>query len=158
MAEEKQREQNRLRQQRHRDRKRGIVPDASDYEMPRTQSERLEAYSKVVTEQIRKELGRLGKNDDYILRGIAHTVVCLENKWTQTVQNPEGVLTGGYFPDAIASEAIQHLHHSHLAESPAFMELYKRFLLAVVTFCDKADQRYIAAEYASEIKAEIATQ
>lgn len=158
MNTEEQRRKNRDRQQRFRDKKKSPIPDAWDYEMPRAQLEQLNAYSKSVLAQITAELGKLGKNDDYIVRGAACTVLALENKWTQAVQNPEGILAGNFFPDAIASEAIQHLRNSRLLESPAFTELYKRFLQAVATFCDNTDVRFIDPGFASEIKAEITTQ
>jgi hypothetical protein len=158
MSIEEQRRKNRERQQRFRDKKNKPIPDAWDYEMPRAQSEQLSNYSKSVLAQITTELGKLGKNDDYILNGIACTNLALEKGWAQAVHNPEGILSGGYFPDAIASEAIQHLRNSRLLESPAFVELYKRFLQAVAAFCDDTDVRFIDPDFALEIKAEIATQ
>ena len=155
MTTQKQREMNRERQQRFREKRRGTL-DASDYKMPDVQSERLKQYSNGVLEHIRAELGGFVRNDDYIIRGVACTVLALENKWTQAVLNPEGILAGNFFPDAIASEAIGHLRTSRLAESPVFTELYKRFIQAVAVFCDTEDERYIDPRYAAEVKAELA--
>jgi hypothetical protein len=155
MSIEKQRKQNRERQQRFRDKRRGTL-DESDYKMPDVQSERLRQYSDNALEQMRAELGGFVRNDDYIIRGVACVVLALENKWTQAVLNPEGILAGNFFPDAIASEAIEHLRNSRLLESPAFKELYKRFIQAVAVFCDTEDERYVDPRYAAEVKAELA--
>jgi len=153
-TKEEQRRQSRERQQRFRDKKR--IPDFWDYEMPVAQVQALDAYAKEVSEKVGLDLGRLGKNDDFILDGVARVTLALESNWTQLVQNPTGILAGGYFADAHASEAIRHVRQSRLLDSLTFAELHRRFLEAVVRFFDKADEHYMTREYIVEAKQELA--
>jgi len=156
MSTEHQRKLNRERQQKFRDKKSNPIPNAWDYEMPAARVRELDAYAKEVSEKIGLELEALGNNDKYILDGVARSILAIEKNWTQLVQNPQGILAGGYFPDALASHAIKHVLKSRLQESPSFAELYRRFLQVVVRFFDKTDERYLTPEYIVEANQELA--
>ena len=124
--------------------------------MPAARVQALDAYAKEVSEKIGLELGALGNNDKYVLDGVARSTLAIEKNWTQLVQNPQGILAGGYFPDALALEAIRHVRQTRLLQSSSFVELYRRFLQAVVRFFDKTDERYQTPEYIAAAERELA--
>jgi hypothetical protein len=161
---ERKREQAAQRQQKFRDKKRNPIPDAWDYQQPEAQSEQLGKYSNEIARQISLELYpvspekpwplNLKDGDRFIVDGIATVTLAIENNWGQHVNNPCGILTGSFFPDALASEAIKHvLSDPLLLKSPTFVELYKRFIKTVAAFCDK--EKWMTLEYVKEIKQEL---
>ena len=135
-----------------------IIPNARDYRMPEEQQNKLGQHTHIVTKTVAAELGveKLSDPDQYIAAGVASVVFGLENQVTQIVYQPNGMLVGGWFPDAAASEAIEHVHRfPSLLQSTTFTDLYSKFLQAVVKW-SKKHEHYSTPEFIQEIQAEIA--
>src|SRR6267378_2317856 len=134
-----------------------IIPNARDYRMPEEQQNKLGQHTHIVTKTVAAELGveKLSDPDQYITAGVASVVFGLENQVTQIVYQPNGMLVGGWFPDAAASEAIEHVHRfPSLLQSTTFTDLYSKFLQAVVKWSKKNEQ-CSTHEFIQEIQAEI---
>src|SRR6267142_4784220 len=135
-----------------------IIPNARDYRMPEEQQNKLGQHTHIVTKTVAAELGveKLSDPDQYITAGVASVVFGLENQVTQIVYQPNGMLVGGWFPDAAASEAIERVHRfPSLLQSTTFAALYNRFLQAVVKW-SKKHEHYSTPEFIQEVEAEIA--
>jgi len=135
-----------------------IIPNARDYRMPEEQQNKLGQHTHIVTKTVAAELGveKLSDPDQYIAAGVASVVFGLENQVTQIVYQPNGMLVGGWFPDAAASEAIEHVHRfPSLLQSRAFADLYSKFLQAVVKW-SKKHEHYSTPEFIQEVQAELA--
>ena len=163
MSPKQKREYNRLAKQRQRakaraDRTLRIIPNARDYAMPESQKQELSQRCETIKNTVAAELGveKLSYQEEYIVDAVASVLFGLENNITQIVQNPSGMLVGGWFPDSAASQAIEHVHgFPHLFGSATFVDLYRKFLHAVAEWSKKNEQ-YSISEFIQEIKAEIA--
>jgi len=153
--EAKKRERDRDRQEKEK----SAIPNARDYTMPEVQQNALRKHAQDVAKTITADLGlqKLPRQDGYIVDGVACVLFGLETGITQKVYEPFGMLVGGYyFPDAIASETIEHIYRfPHLLQSATFADLYDRFLQAVVRWSKKADD-YATPEFVQDVKAELA--
>ncbi len=148
----------RQRQKQKEERLRSVIPNAWDYAMPDQQQERLDEYTLGVTKTIAAELGlkKLSEKDLYIVDGVASVLFGLETGITQVVNDPEGILVGGHFPDAAASETIEHVHRfPQILQSATFSDLYVKFLHQVVKWA-KRNELYADREHIRELKQEIA--
>lgn len=148
----------RSRAKERQEKERLAIPNARDYVMPEQQQKKLTEYSDQVAKTIQTDLGleELARPDAYIVDAVACVTLGLENNFPQIVNNPEGMLVGGWFPDAAASETIEHVHRfPDLLNSPTFTELYKKFLQAVAKWA-KRNEQYADREYIQELKQEIA--
>ncbi len=133
-----------------------MIPNLRDYMMPEPQQKKLTEYSRGVEETIQAELGELSGQDTYIINGVADVAFGLENHVVQEVQNPSGILVGGHFCDAIASEAIEHVtRFPRLLQSIVFADLYTKFLNSVAKWTKKNEQ-YSDTEFVKDISREIA--
>src|SRR6266403_26740 len=113
------------------ERLRSMVPLARDYVMPEQQQSELSQYSQDITKAVQADLNleKLSGTDEYIVDAVACVLFGLENNFTQIVYEPFGMLVGGWFPDAAASEAIEHVHRfPSLLQSTPFTDLYSKFL------------------------------
>jgi hypothetical protein len=152
---------NAKRQQRTKEeaeRMRSMIPLARDYKLPESQQTKLDQYSRDVAKTIAADLGleELPGPDMYIVDAVACTLFGLENNISQIVNEPSGIVVGGWFPDAAASEAIEHVHRvPRLLQSAVFADLYSRFLQAVVKWAKRSEQ-YATPEFIQELKREIA--
>ena len=153
------RKYNREAKKRERDRDRqDKEKSASLYELPEAQQKALRKHAQDTANTITADFGleKLPRPDGYIVDGVASVLCGLEKNFTQKVHNPPGILVGGYFPDAMASEAIEHVHRfPHLLNSVTFATLYDKFLQAVVKWSKKADD-YATPEFVQDVKAELA--
>jgi len=135
-----------------------VIPNARDYTMPEEQQKKLNQHSHAVTKTVAADLGleKLPGPDLYIVEAVACVLFGLENNFTQIVHAPFGMLVGGWFPDAAASEAIEHVHRfPSLLQSTTFADLYNKFLQAVVKWSKKNEQ-CSTPEFIQEVQAEIA--
>jgi hypothetical protein len=126
--------------------------------MPESQKQELSQHCEAIMNTVAAELGveKLSYQDEYIVDAVASVLFSLENNITQIVQNPSGMLVGGWFPDSAASQAIQHVHRfPHLLGSATFVDLNRKFLHAVAEWSKKNEQ-YSTPEFIQEIKAKIA--
>ena len=163
MNEEQRREYNRESKKRQRDRQRQekeklTIPNARDYVMPEPQEKELCQHSHAVAKIVAADLGleKLSGPDGYIVDAVACVLFGLENNFTQIVYQPNGMLVGGWFPDAAASEAIERVHRfPSLLQSTTFADLYRNFLHEVVKWSKKNEQ-CSTHEFIQEIQAEIA--
>jgi hypothetical protein len=157
------REYDRLAKQKSRakaklERERLAIPNAHDYVLPDQHKKRLEEYSQELQKAIAADLGvkELAEPDEYIVAAVVCVSFGLENSICQVVYDPEGVLVGGWFPDAAASEAIEHVHRFPLLlSSTVFADLYNRFLKAVLNWSKKNEQ-YSTREFIRDLTAELA--
>ncbi len=162
MNEEQRREYNRESKKRQREKQRQekeklTIPNARDYVMPEPQEKELSQHSHAVAKIVAADLGleKLSGPDGYIVDAVACVLFGLENNFTQIVYEPFGMLVGGWFPDAAASEAIEHVHRfPSLLQSTTFAALYNRFLQAVVKW-SKKHEHYSTPEFIQEVEAEI---
>src|SRR6266436_9032449 len=94
------------------ERMRSMVPLARHYKIPEEQQKELSQHSHTVTKTVTVDLGleKLPGPDEYIVDAVACVLCGLENNFTQIVHDPFGMLVGGWFPDAAASEAIERVH------------------------------------------------
>ena len=140
------------------ERLRSMVPLARNYKIPEEQQKKLSQRSRTVAKIVAADLGleKLSGPDGYIVDAVACVLFGLENNFTQIVYQPNGMLVGGWFPDAAASEAIEHVHrHPSLLQSTTFADLYRKFLDAVVKWSKKNEQ-CSTPEFIQEVQAEIA--
>jgi len=140
------------------ERMRSMVPLARNYKIPEEQQKELSQHSHAVTKTVAADLGleKLPGPDLYIVEAVACVLFGLENNFTQIVHAPFGMLVGGWFPDAAASEAIEHVHRfPSLLQSTTFADLYNKFLQAVVKWSKKNEQ-CSTPEFIQEVQAEIA--
>src|SRR5467141_4885851 len=140
------------------ERLRSMVPLARNYKIPEEQQKKLSQRSRTVAKIVAADLGleKLSGPDGYIVDAVACVLFGLENNFTQIVYEPFGMLVGGWFPDAAASEAIEHVHRfPSLLQSTTFADLYSKFLQAVVKW-SKKHEHYSTPEFIQEVKAEIA--
>ena len=139
------------------ERMRSMVPLARNYKIPEEQQKKLSQYSQDITKAVQADLNleKLSGTDEYIVDAVACVLFGLENNFTQIVYEPFGMLVGGWFPDAAASEAIEHVHRfPSLLQSRAFADLYSKFLQAVVKW-SKKHEHYSTPEFIQEVQAEI---
>ena len=69
-----------------------------------------------------------------------------------------GMLVGGWFPDATASEAIKHVNRfPSLLRSSTFVDLYWKLLHAVVKW-SKDNIQYTSPELIQEVEVEVAIE
>src|SRR6267378_1647317 len=163
MNEEQRREYNRESKKRQRERQNQekeklTIPNARDYVMPEPQQKELSQHSDAVAKIVAADLGleKLSGPDGYIVDAVACVLFGLEHQFTQIVHDPCGMLVGGWFPDAAASEAIEHVHRfPSLLQSTTFADLYNKFLQAVVKW-SKKNEHYSTPEFIQEVQAEIA--
>jgi hypothetical protein len=163
MNPEQRREYNRnaKRQQRAKEeaeRMRSMVPLARDYMMPESQQKKLTEYSHGLQKTIAADLNleTLPGPDMYIVDAVASVLFGLENSVTQIVNDPVGVIVCGWFPDAAASEAIEHVHRfPKILQSTTFSDLYNKFLHQVARWIKK-NEKYSSPEFVRDIKAGIA--
>ena len=163
MNEEQRREYNRIAKQRQRDRQkqekeRLNIPNARDYVMPEHQQKQLNEYTRSVMTAIATDLNleKLTDPDEYIITGVSCVLFGIKHQFTQVVDDPSGMLVGGWFPDATASEAIKHVHRfPSLLGSSTFADLYWKFLHTVVKW-SKENEQYVTPEFIQEVEAEIA--
>jgi hypothetical protein len=135
-----------------------IIPKCSQYVMPESQRKKLDTNLERVMTLIQAELPQLSEQDLEIIDGMSAVVTGIENGYSQNVFEPEGVLIGGHFCDAMASSCIEHVHRYSqlLEESKTFSELYKkRFLPLVSKWCRK-NMRQVAPEFMRDIEQELA--
>src|SRR6266436_3265302 len=140
------------------ERMRSMVPLARNYKIPEEQQKELSQHSHAVTKTVAADLGleKLPGPDAYVIDAVACVLFGLENNLTQIVYEPSGMLVGDWFPDAAASEAIEHVHRfPSLLQSRTFADLYSKFLQAVVKW-SKKHEHYSTPEFIQELKAEIA--
>jgi hypothetical protein len=146
------------REQRSRERAKAvaaIVPKANKYILPEAQRMKLEKQLAQVMSAIQNELKELTPQDVFIIEQVSDVVVGIEQGFSQAVHEPEGILIGGHFPDAVASEAIEHTHRfPQVFESKAFSDLYRKFISAVAKWSKKNSQ-FVAPEFASDICREL---
>jgi hypothetical protein len=161
MSPEKRREYNRnaKRQQRAKEkaeRMRSMIPLARDYVMSEPEQKQLTEYSDQVAKTIQAELDELSEKDVYIITGVTSVLFGLENALTQIVNDPVGIIVGGWFPDAAAAEAIEHVHRfPRLVQSTVFTDLYIKFLNEVAKWI-KRNEEYSSPEFVQDVKSEIA--
>jgi len=137
--EAKQRQRDRQRQEREA----LAITNANDYVMPEAEQRKLTQHCDQVTKTIAADLGlaNLPEPDQYIVAAVSSVVFGLENQITKIVYDPYGMLVSGWFPDAAASEAIEHVHRfPTLFSSRNFTELYNKFLHAVVRWATRNEQ------------------
>src|SRR6267378_8711670 len=135
-----------------------MIPLARDYVMPEQQQSELSQYSRDITKAVQAELNleKLPGTDEYIVDAVACVLFGLEHQFTQIVHAPFGMVVGGWFPDAAASEAIEHVHRfPSLLQSTTFTDLYSKFLQAVVKW-SKKHEHYSTPEFIQEVQAELA--
>jgi hypothetical protein len=162
MNEEEKRKYDREAKQRSRAKQRAehmrnMIPLARNYVMPDEQETKLAEYALNVTKRVRADLGmeKISEQDSYIVDAVACVLLGLENNFTQIVHAPFGMVVGGWFPDAAASEAIEHVHRfPSLLQSTTFADLYRNFLHAVVKW-SKQHEHYSTPEFIQEVQAEI---
>lgn len=131
-----------------------IIPSAYHFEMPEEQVKALREYVESISETIKAEGSVLDPYDEFILRNLCRVLHGFDKEWIQKVTDPDGVLIGGCFPDAVASEVIQHFHREgQLTKSETFLELYKKFIHRVGQYYRHAPA---TDDYIRNIKAEIA--
>jgi hypothetical protein len=138
------------------DRLASIIPKARQYVMPDAQRKKLEINAAQIMSAIKIELPQLSERDLEIIDGVSAVVTGFENSYSQNVHEPEGVLIGGHFCDAMASSCIEYVHRHPrlLEESKTFSELYKKqFLPLVSKWCRK--NITAAPEYVLEINQEL---
>ena len=160
MTPEQLREYNRESKKRQRGREkqekeRLAIPDASDFKLPDYQVKALRKHARDLTRTIRQDIP-VTKQDEYIVDGVACVLFGLEKDFTQEIHKPFGMLVGGYFPDAMASEAIAHVHRfPGLLQSTTFAAQYSKFLQEVVEWSRKT-RSYSTPEFIQDVKAELA--
>src|SRR6267378_4187660 len=140
------------------ERLRSMVPLARNYKIPEEQQKKLSQHSRDITKAVQADLNleKLPGTDEYIVGAVACVLFGLEHQFTQIVHDPCGMLVGGWFPDAAASEAIEHVHRfPSLLQSTTFADLYSKFLQAVVKWSKKNEQ-CSTPEFIQEVQAEIA--
>jgi hypothetical protein len=132
------------------------IPDASDYILPEAHAKRLAKHAAEILTKVQSELtDRLTMQDMFIVETVAETMLGLEQNWSRKVQNPNGVLIGGHFCDAIGSAAVEHTHRfPRLLGSATFSQTYQKFLPAVVAWSDK-HRDYVSADLMADIHAAI---
>src|SRR5882762_1350407 len=86
------------------ERLRSMVPLARDYVMPEEQQKKLSQYSQGIQKAVQADLKSLSCMDEYIVEAVACVLYGLQHQFTQIVHGPSGMLVGGWFPDAAASE------------------------------------------------------
>ena len=135
-----------------------MIPLARNYKLPEEQQKKLSQYSRDITKAVQAELNleKLLGTDEYIVDAVACVLLGLENNFTQTVSQPDGMLIGGWFPDAAASEAIQHVHRfPRLLQSTVFADLYSKFIKSVAKWTTK-NEHYSEREFVQDINREVA--
>jgi hypothetical protein len=135
-----------------------MIPLARNYKIPEEQQKKLSQYSHAVAQTVAADLGleKLPGTDEYIVDAVACVLCGLENNFTQIVHDPCGMLVGGWYPDAAASEAVEYVHRSPgLLRSQTFQDFYRNFLQAVLKWSRKHEQ-YSTANFIQDLKAEIA--
>src|ERR1700733_10123219 len=89
------------------------TPNAHDYVIPEPQQKRLTERSHGLQKTIAAELAweKLPVPDEYIVDAVGCVLLGLETNVAQIVHLPDGMgmLVGGWFPDAAASETIEHV-------------------------------------------------
>jgi hypothetical protein len=130
------------------------IPVALDYELPQSQKDQLAENARQITATIAAELpDKLSFEDEIVVEMMSDVMVAHDRKWTKEVHSPSGVLYGNFFPDAAASEIIQHVHrYPRLLESPTFKDLYQRFL-ALVRKLSRSE--WFDPEFTKDIEAEL---
>jgi hypothetical protein len=132
------------------------IPDAADYELPEVQQRALSEHSNSILKSIRAEVD-VTEQDIYVIDCIARVSLGLENNYAKKVNEPFGVLIGGYFPDAAWSTAIEHVHRfPSLLQSATFADLYHKFLAQVTKWNNQTHGAYSAPEFVADLKSEIA--
>jgi hypothetical protein len=140
------------------ERERLSIPNAHDYVIPDQQQKKLTEHSQELQKAIAADLGvkELAEPDEYIVTAVACVSFGLEHSISQIVYDPEGMLVGGWFPDAAASEAIEHVHRfPHLLQSVVFADVYSKFLKAVLNW-SKKNEMYSTREFIRDLTAELA--
>ena len=148
----------RQRDRQKQDKERLNIPNARDYVMPEPQQKQLDEYTRSVMTAVAADLNleKLTDPDEYIITGVSCVLFGMDHQFTQVVDNPSGMLVGGWFPDATASEAIKHGHRfPSLLRSSTFSDLYWKLLHAVVKW-SKENEQYATREFIQEVEAEIA--
>jgi hypothetical protein len=140
------------------ERLRSMVPLARNYKIPEEQQKKFSQYSRDITKAVQADLNleKLLGTDEYIVDAVACVLLGLENNFTQTVSQPDGMLIGGWFPDAAASETIQHVHRfPRLLQSTVFADLYSKFIKSVAKWTTK-NEHYSEREFVQDINREVA--
>ena len=101
------REYNRIQKQNQRERERQEaaakrIPNANDFRMPIAKQAELDKHANDILKAIQAELPdhRFAIQDEFVIETVACALFGLENNISQKVQNPDGMLVGGRFPDA----------------------------------------------------------
>jgi hypothetical protein len=160
MTSEERTEYNRLQKRESRERERQEqlakrVPNSRDYQMPQVQQRALSEHSGNIRNVINTEVEHLG--DAHIVDTVICVLFGFENNFTQKVVEPSGMLVGGYFPDAVAHEAVEHAHRfPDILNSLTFKKLYDELLERVVKWDNQTHHAYSTPEFISTANQELA--
>jgi hypothetical protein len=158
MTSEERTEYNRLQKRESRERERQEqlakrIPNSRDYEMPQSQQRELSENSRRIRDVINTEVANLG--DAYIVDTVICVVFGFANNIIQKVVG--GILVGGYFPDAVAYEAVEHAHRfPDILNSLTFKKLYDELLERVVKWDNQTHHAYSTPEFISTANQELA--
>jgi hypothetical protein len=158
------REYNRVQKQNQRERERQEaaakrIPNANDVRMPIAKQAELDKNANDTLKTIQAELPdhTFVIQDEFVIEAVACALLGFESNIIQKVQNPDGMLVGGHFPDAVASTAVEHVHRfPNLLGSATFKSLYEQFLRAVVTWDGKYQHAYSSPELIHHVRSELA--
>jgi hypothetical protein len=160
MTPEEKTEYNRLQKRESRERERQEqlakrIPNSRDYEMPKSQQHELCSESRRIRELINTEVANLG--DAHIVDTVICVLFGFENNFTQKVVEPSGMLVGGYFPDAVAHDAVEHAHRfPDILNSLTFKKLYDELLERVVKWDNQTHHAYSTPEFIRVANQELA--
>jgi hypothetical protein len=163
MNPEQLREYNRVQKQSQRERERQEaaakrIPNANDFRVPIAKQAELDKHTNDILKAIQAELPdhRFAIQDEFVIETVGCALFGLENNIIQKVQNPDGMLVGGHFPDAVASTAVEHVHRfPNLLGSATFKSLYDKFLRAVMSWDGKYQHAYSSPELLADVKTDI---
>jgi hypothetical protein len=131
-----------------------IIPKCRQYVMPDSQRKKIDTNLAATTAAIKTELPQLSEQDSEILDGMSAVITGFENNYFQNIHEPEGVLIGGHFCDAMASICIEYVHrHPQIMESKTFSDLYRKFVSAVSKWCRK-NIRSVTPEFMRDVERE----
>ncbi len=160
MTSDERRAYNKESKRRQRDKERAgrlavRIPIANEYEMPTSDQQAIFEHGESVLRSVQAEVS-VTKTDQEIVESIASVQFGFENDLVQKVVGPTGMLVGGYFPEAVAHRAIEHVHRfPNILQSRTFRVMYDKVLQQVVRWAE-AKITYASQEYIADVKSELA--
>jgi hypothetical protein len=141
------------------------TPDAWSYQLPLYRQAQLEKLIAETMTKISEETDIQGyavtELDTFVIDAIVSVKFGFENSiGPKVVTKPDGMFVGGKFPDAAASNAIEHIHRfPNILQSKTFAQMYWTFLELVHKWSRvKKNEQYADVDFMRDINAELSRQ